>query len=135
MKDLFGNEILNDRPAPRHGKSIGFVWGPRGTSKRDERPRGYAAAPGTGPAGETCKSCNNAVRTSTRSDKTFWKCILLRRLWSASYGTDIRASAPACSFFTPLITWTCPDCKKVFREGYRSHQCKNGEYKLFPRSQ
>lgn len=54
-------------------------------------PRGYAAPPGGGPAGETCATCEHIVRYLR-----FRKCDLRRRAWSHGRGTDILATAPAC---------------------------------------
>lgn len=102
MKDLFGNEITNDRKLPsRKGKTIGFVWGPRGQSKRDTRARGYAAPPGTGPAGHFCSDCKYAVRVGGHT-RRYYKCERIgRRNWTNSYGTDIRIKAPACKYWEP----------------------------------
>lgn len=36
--------------------------------------RGYAATPGTGPEGETCKTCRFKVSSDGRSAKHFLKC-------------------------------------------------------------
>lgn len=60
-----------------------------------QRPKttGYAATPGTGPAGETCKTCRHRVRKYTGS-KTFNKCGLVKA--TCGPGTDIKISAPAC---------------------------------------
>lgn len=54
-------------------------------------PRGYYQRPGTGPAGETCGSCEHIVR-----GRRWAKCELSRRTWTHSRGTDILVSAPAC---------------------------------------
>ena len=62
---------------------------------RESEPRGYAAMPGTGPAGETCKSCRHYV--IKQMAKAYRKCGLRRAVWTGGAGTDIRASAPACS--------------------------------------
>lgn len=56
-------------------------------------PNGYADRPGTGPAGETCKSCRHYHVREGR----YRKCLLMRSTWSASTATDIRAGSPACS--------------------------------------
>lgn len=87
MKDLFGNDIneLRDLPKP-----------PREKPKRSETPKGYADRPGTGPEGETCKTCQNAAAVRHNS-KVYHKCLLLQGIWTNSYGTDIRLKSPACS--------------------------------------
>lgn len=57
-------------------------------------PRGYAAPPGTGPEGETCRSCKHYV--VVRYAKTYPKCNLMRRAWTGGRATDILVSAAAC---------------------------------------
>lgn len=83
MKDLFGNELTE-------AQAVALV---RRKSKTPQR-RGYAAMPGTGPKGETCKTCrHNAVISMS---KTFHKCLLMKAHWTGGYGTDILVKAPAC---------------------------------------
>lgn len=62
-------------------------------ASRGNRPqrRGYAAPPGTGPAGQTCGSCRHIWRFGR-----FNKCTLRRGAWTCGYGTDILARAAAC---------------------------------------
>lgn len=60
-----------------------------------ERPRGHAMPPGTGPDGETCRSCRHATRVGLAT-KDVHKCGANRRRWSASVITDIRLRDPAC---------------------------------------
>lgn len=55
----------------------------------------YAAYPGTGPEGETCKTCAHLSRK--RMAKTYLKCGLVQAKWTGGGGTDVRASSPACS--------------------------------------
>lgn len=62
-----------------------------------EIPRGHAAPPGTGPEGESCRTCAHLVRI-TRS-KAWHKCAASRRIWTHSRRTDVRVSDPACSFW------------------------------------
>lgn len=57
--------------------------------------KGYAALPGSGPAGETCGSCAHVVRR--RLARTYLKCGLMRRGWTGGTASDVRKSAPACS--------------------------------------
>lgn len=59
-------------------------------------PRGYADKPGTGPAGETCKSCKHSYRGGT-GQRGFPKCELTRACHTSSRRTDILMRAPACS--------------------------------------
>ena len=56
--------------------------------------RGHAAQPGTGPEGETCKTCKHYVRK--RMAKVYRKCGLMQEHWTGGAGTDIRAGDPAC---------------------------------------
>jgi hypothetical protein len=58
---------------------------------RTTKQHGYADRPGTGPQGETCKTCAHIVR-----GRRYRKCALRRATWTHGYGTDILASAPAC---------------------------------------
>lgn len=57
-------------------------------------PRGFAARPGTGPAGETCGSC--AHRCTISHGKNYQKCGLIRHRWTGGPATDIRLKSPAC---------------------------------------
>ena len=56
---------------------------------------GHAGVPGTGPQGETCKSCSHLMRRATYR-KTFLKCALRKAEWTGGKGTDIRAKDAAC---------------------------------------
>lgn len=67
------------------------------TEVGDRQPRptgGYAARPGTGPAGETCRTCRHLRRVKREGGRTYSKCGLVPS--SHGPGTDIRASAAAC---------------------------------------
>lgn len=75
MKDLFGEE----------------------TDGRKLKRRGHAATPGTGPVGETCKTCQHY--TFVQMAKRYLKCGLMRHAWTGGPGTDIRAGDPACRYF------------------------------------
>jgi hypothetical protein len=55
--------------------------------------RGHVAAPGSGPAGEKCGTCDH-IRRLTLS-KTFFKCRLSK--WTASVKTDVKFRDQACS--------------------------------------
>lgn len=55
----------------------------------------YAAPPGTGPAGETCKTCKHIYRRHMA--KTYIKCALVQKWWTGGGGTDIKVASPACS--------------------------------------
>jgi hypothetical protein len=83
MRDMFGNEITIEEARKAIGKK-----------RSTPVPRGYAAQPGTGPAGETCKSCRHLYRN--RLAKTYLKCALMQAVWTGGGATDVKARAPAC---------------------------------------
>ena len=83
MKSLFNEEIPDE---PLHTPQ-----------KRDNA---HAAAPGTGPAGETCGTCKFLYRAEYHN-KVYKKCEKLRASWTRSYGTDIRCKDSACYFWKP----------------------------------
>lgn len=60
------------------------------------RPNGYAAEPGSGPTGESCKTCDNCVRVKL-SSKSVYKCELVA--WTGGRATDVLVTAPACRFW------------------------------------
>lgn len=55
----------------------------------------YADTPGTGPAGETCRTCRHMVRKLLA--RVYRKCGLCRRHWTGGGATDVKAMSPACS--------------------------------------
>jgi len=81
--DLFGNPIADDAP----------VDVARERRRRKDRPKGYARAPGSGPAGEFCRTCMHAKRSPFHN--AYWKCGLVKP--TRGPGTDIRLKSPACS--------------------------------------
>lgn len=82
--DLFGVPVL-DRTLPNPVS---------GRKRHKTLPKGYAAPPGTGPAGETCKTCRHYARV--KHAKVYRKCALVRAKWTNGPGTDILAKSPAC---------------------------------------
>jgi hypothetical protein len=82
MLDLFGQPVVS-LPRPSMDKP------------KAGQPKGYAAPPGSGPKGETCGTCQHAVRVNG-GRKDYWKCSLLRNRWTSSYGTDIRLKWASC---------------------------------------
>jgi hypothetical protein len=75
------------------------LFGASGTAYSGN-PSAYAAAPGSGPAGKTCRDCEHAEGwTNRRGNKTYWKCGLVKH--TSGPGTDIRVRTPACSRFKP----------------------------------
>ena len=81
--DLFGQPIFEPEP---------FLHG-----KRQTKPHGYAANPGTGPRGETCKTCKYYARI--RYSKVYRKCAKVYDRWTHGCATDILAGAPACHYW------------------------------------
>lgn len=59
------------------------------------KPRGYVRPPGTGPAGETCGSCQHKHRREGVAGR-YLKCSLARGLWTGGRASDILAGSPAC---------------------------------------
>lgn len=53
------------------------------------------AAIGTGPNGETCRTCKHATKISYAN--TFYKCELARAGWTGGKATDIKLRWPACA--------------------------------------
>jgi hypothetical protein len=66
-----------------------------GTKRREPTPSGHVAAPGSGPAGETCRSCDHLARVEHSRD--YLKCGLNRHNWTGGRKTDVRAGDAACS--------------------------------------
>lgn len=54
---------------------------------------------GSGPDGETCKTCRHVFRN--KMAKTYYKCDLMREYWTGGAGTDIRLRWPACKYWEP----------------------------------
>lgn len=65
--------------------------------RKETRPQGYAARPGSGPAGETCKSCRHLERVHYA--KTYRKCGLNKANWTHGPGSDVLAGSPACQLW------------------------------------
>jgi hypothetical protein len=59
-------------------------------------PNGYAAPPGGGPLGQTCRSCAHKRSMTNTGAKRWIKCALREATWTHGEATDIRASSPAC---------------------------------------
>lgn len=95
MADLFGQPDGPAMTAEERRKRL---------RKASEQPRGYYRPPGTGPEGETCRSCAHA--TTIQASRVYWKCNLSRQVWGGSIRTDIRLKSPACSAWSrdPTLT-------------------------------
>jgi len=87
-KDLFGKTITDIE------KEFGVRESPL---KGLKLVTGYPATPGTGPDGETCKTCK--FKTRFQSGKVWYKCKKMYDHWSHGTGTDIKMGAPACSYW------------------------------------
>jgi hypothetical protein len=85
MKDLFGNELTEAEAYALH-------------KRKSTQPRGYAAPPGTGPKGETCRTCRHRAHSGGGA-RVYQKCLKNRHNWTHGPGTDILARAPACKFW------------------------------------
>ena len=81
--------------AAEHRAVVGRV------KRKPTQPKGYAADPGSGPEGKTCRHCKHKVTLSNTGRKSWIKCELMRGKWTSGPGTDIRAGSPACNRFEP----------------------------------
>ncbi len=90
--DLFGVEV-SDKTIPCKGFGK--------PKRRNTQPNGYAWKPGTGPAGEKCKTCRHIARR--RMGKVYLKCALTQASWTSGPGSDIKANSPACA------KWEAPE--------------------------
>lgn len=61
------------------------------------QPRGYFYPPGTGPADETCGSCEHLVHK--RMSKSYPKCGLNEAKWTGGRGSDVLVKSPACKYW------------------------------------
>lgn len=79
-----------------------------GPRKGRGRKTGHAAPLGTGPDGETCRSCLHycVVRPGAN---TYRKCGLMRDEWTHGPGTDIRARDAACRCWEAQESAKVPD--------------------------
>lgn len=67
--------------------------------KQPKKNAGYPAPPGSGPTGQTCRSCKNYTYNDSRTARLYRKCGLMRAVWTGGPGTDIKAGSPACQFW------------------------------------
>lgn len=65
------------------------------TKAKRGQPKGNAAPIGSGPKGETCRTCAHSC--FIKFAKTYWKCDLVQH--TGGPGTDIRLKWAACSRF------------------------------------
>lgn len=81
MRDMFGVEV-SEAEALKISK------------RKTPATAGYAWQIGSGPKGETCKTCKHATRFGRYS-----KCSVVKARWSHGRKTDILLKAPACKFW------------------------------------
>lgn len=62
---------------------------------------GYAAKPGTGPAGESCGTCANCRMRHLSAQRRVYKCALAMSGWNSSRSSDVLIHSPACEKWTP----------------------------------
>jgi hypothetical protein len=86
--------ILAALEAPLKDGPTGLQFRCRSKNGKLRPLRGYAAAPGSGPDGETCRSCKHRFQ-HMGGKKSFTKCRLGNP--TASKATDIKQKSPACS--------------------------------------
>jgi hypothetical protein len=99
MADLFGFDASeNDEALPVPSRPPLVLQPAKVRGKHYIEPRGYAAPPGAGPAGKTCRDCANFTHGGT-GRRSFPKCGLNQARWTSGRGSDILASAPACRLF------------------------------------
>lgn len=72
----------------------------RTIGKHRIQANGYARRPGTGPKGETCRSCRHSTGTGGHNHN-YYKCLIIRHRWTKGPGTDILLKSPACEMWAP----------------------------------
>ena len=93
-RDLFG-----ESPQQPSKRASGSKLGPKG-GKHYVQPWGYYAPPGTGPVGETCKTCAHICVRGFVAGR-YLKCLRARGKWTGGRKSDILAGSPACSGWQP----------------------------------
>ena len=83
-------------------------WNPLEQQKWAVKKRGHAAQPGSGPEGETCKTCRH--RTRLVYNRSYPKCGLVPPKHSKT--TDIRLTDPACELWEKKVA-SSKDSKNV----------------------
>ncbi len=83
QETIFG--VPPEHPEPKRKVNLPPKW-----------KRAYPAQPGTGPPGQTCKTCKHYFRNDYHA-KVYLKCGLMQNAWTHGAASDIKASSPACS--------------------------------------
>lgn len=65
-----------------------------------KRDNAHPYGPGSGPAGQTCGTCQKCSVVDYHN-KRYYKCHVLMKFWTHSYGTDIRKKDLACKSWEP----------------------------------
>lgn len=92
------DDLLSRLMDPNAG-ALSDVERKRIMARLKQRKTGHAWQPGSGPDGETCKTCKHYA--TRRMSKVYRKCALVRDQWTSGSGTDIKASDPACKKWEP----------------------------------
>ncbi|MCC7423794.1 MAG: hypothetical protein IT428_26310 [Planctomycetaceae bacterium] len=72
-------------------------------ARASSRSKATPAPVGTGPVGETCRTCAHYTRV-VHNDYSYPKCGLMQADWTRGPGSDIKASYDACRLFEPRTT-------------------------------
>ncbi len=96
-------EVIDMKALAGKARDHRAIVGMPQTKRKPTVANGYAAKPGTGPEGKTCRDCEHKHTMGHGHSKTWIKCELMRPKWTGGTGTDIRASSPACQHFTPKV--------------------------------
>lgn len=83
-------------------KQFGLFSGAPERPRIERRSRGgaaagYAAKPGTGPAGQTCNTCAHCRLRVSRGNRRYYKCQLLYGQLTTGRATDVTLRSPACA--------------------------------------
>lgn len=68
-------------------------------------PHGYPEPPGSGPPGETCRTCEHRMKLRA-GNKKFYKCDKNRHRWGNSTASDIVLKTPACRLWEQSLSKT-----------------------------
>jgi len=90
--------------------------------------RGYAAIPGTGPAGEKCGTCCHREI----GYGGWYKCDLIRAHWTGGLGTDILLRSPACREWEPESSRANPALKTAGAPSKALQQTDSAKKTLTP---
>lgn len=75
---------------------------------------------GTGPDGETCKTCHHKKQVRWHG-KTYYKCGLMQKYWTHGSGSDIKLKWAACESWEPgweRHLWALNEFREVAGKDY-----------------